>query len=116
MSIQSFQDLTVWQKSVELVERIYQLSSKLPSGEKFGIISQVQRASVSIPSNLAEGYSRNNRKGFLQFVGIARGSSAELEMQLIIIQKVYNLNVKRELELLTEVRKMLTSLSQRLRV
>lgn len=115
MAIQSFQDLTVWKKSFELVESVYQLGSKLPADEKFGIKNQIQRAAVSIPSNIAEGYSRNNRKEFFQFIGIARGSSAELETQLLIIQKAYKFNVEPELELLKEIRKMLTSLSQKLR-
>lgn len=115
MAIQSFKDLIVWQKSFELVEKIYQLSPKLPKDEKFGIKSQIQRAATSIPSNIAEGYSRNSRKEFFQFIGIARGSGAELETQLLIIKKVYGVDVAAELELLTEIRKMLTVLSQKIR-
>lgn len=114
-TIQSFQDLTVWQKSITLVENIYELSAKLPASEKFGLTSQLQKTAVSIPSNIAEGYSRNNRREFSQFTGISRGSAAELETQLIIVKKVYGLDINPELELLTEIRKMLTSLSQKLR-
>lgn len=116
MAIQSFRDLTVWQKSFELVENIYLCTSKLPREEKFGIVGQLQRAAVSIPSNIAEGCARNNRKEYLQFVGIARGSAAELETQLLIVQKVYRMDVEKELMLLAEVRKMLTTLSQKLRI
>ncbi|MEK7095938.1 MAG: four helix bundle protein [Patescibacteria group bacterium] len=116
MAIQSFKDLTVWQKSFELVEKIYIFTSKLPSEEKFGITSQLRRCAVSIPSNIAEGYARNNRREFSQFIGIARGSAAELETQLLIVRKVYEADVQSELDLLTEVRKMLTSLSQKIRV
>ena len=116
MAIQSFQDLTVWQKSFDLVEKIYIFTSKLPSEEKFGIISQIRRSAVSVPSNIAEGFGRNNRKEFSQFIGIARGSAAELETQLLIVKKVYGIELTAELKLLTEVRKMLTSLSQKIRV
>ncbi|MBI2285410.1 four helix bundle protein [Candidatus Saccharibacteria bacterium] len=114
-TIRSFRDLTVWQKSFDLVEKVYLLTSKLPQEEKFGIISQIQRTAVSIPSNIAEGYARNNRKEYLQFVGIARGSGAELETQLLLIQKIYKLDLAEELSLLTEIRKMLTVLNQSLR-
>ena len=116
MAIQSFQDLTVWQKSFELVEKVYQCTSQLPVEERYGIISQLQRSAISVPSNIAEGFSRNNRREFSQFIGIARGSAAELETQLLIVKKVYKTDVEIELELLTEVRKMLTSLSQKIRV
>lgn len=115
MAIQSFRDLTVWQKSFDLAERIYIFTSKLPAEEKFGITSQIRRCAVSVPSNIAEGCARNNRKEYLQFVGIARGSAAELETQLLIVQKVYRLDVEKELLLLTEIRRMLTVLNQKLR-
>jgi four helix bundle protein len=98
LTVQSFQDLTVWQKSLELTEKIYELSSNLPKEEKFGIISQIQRSAISIPSNIAEGYCRNNRKEYCQFIGIARGSAAELETQLIIIQRVYKLDTTNALD------------------
>lgn len=115
MAIQSFKELTVWQKSFQLAEMVYACATQTPKEEKYGIISQLQRASVSIPSNIAEGCSRNNRKEFAQFIGIARGSAAELETQLLLAQKIYGLNLTLELKLLTEVQKMLTKLSQSLR-
>jgi four helix bundle protein len=114
-TVQSFRDLEVWQKSFELTERVYQLSKGLPGNEKFGIISQIQRSAVSIPSNIAVGASRNNRKEYIQFIGIARGSAAELETQLLLVQKIYNLELNSELELLDQVERMLTRLSQSLR-
>lgn len=83
----SFKDLTVWQKSVNLSVNIYELTAKLPNTEKFGLSSQLRRAAVAIPSNIAEGYRRNNRKEYIQFCGIALGSAAELETQLIIISE-----------------------------
>ncbi len=116
MAVQSFRELTVWQKSFELTERVYKLSVLLPKEEKFGIVSQIQRAATSIASNIAEGSARNNRKEFLQFVGISRGSAAELETQPLLIQNIYKINLKPELELLNEIQKMLTRLNQKLRV
>jgi len=115
MSIQSFRDLTVWQKSFELTEKVYKLSDSLPQEEKFGIRSQIQRSAISIASNIAEGSARNNRKEFVQFIGISRGSAAELETQLLLVQKIYKIDLKSELDLLKEVQKMLTRLNQKLR-
>jgi four helix bundle protein len=114
-AIRSFRDLTVWQKSFELTEGVYKITTQLPKEEKFGLASQLQRCATSIPSNIAEGCSRNNRGEYLHFIGIARGSAAELETQLLLTQKIYNINLHEEIKLLTEVRKMLTTLSQRLR-
>ena len=114
-SVKSFRDLKVWQKPFDLAEKIYQIGSQLPSAEKFGIASQIHRAAVSIPSNIAEGASRNNRREYIQFVGIARGSAAELETQLLLLQKVYGLGLDKELQILDEVQRMLTRLSQKLR-
>ncbi len=115
MPVQSFRDLTVWQKSFDLAEKVYIRCGQLPKEEKFGLVSQTQRSAVSIPSNIAEGCSRNNRGEYIQFVGIARGSAAELETQLLLAQNIYKLDLSEELAMLTEVRKMLTRLSQTLR-
>lgn len=115
MPIKSYKDLLVWQKSFYLTQEAYKFSSKLPQSEKFGLVSQLQRSSLSIPSNIAEGCSRNNRGEYSQFIGIARGSAAELETQLRLAQKIYDIDASQEIELLTEVRKMLTRLSQKLR-
>jgi ribosomal protein L21 len=68
------QDLTVWQKSFDLAKKVYLSSRELPDSERFGIISQIQRAAFSIPSNIAEGCARNNRGEYVHFIGIARGS------------------------------------------
>lgn len=85
---QGYKDLSIWQDSMELVELIYRLTNKFPSSEKFGLISQMRRSSVSIPSNIAEGWSRKLDKVYLQFVRIAQGSAAELETQIIISSKL----------------------------
>lgn len=105
---ESYKDLIVWQKSVELAGTIYDLTDQLPKSEQFGLSSQMQRAAVSIPSNIAEGYDRNHSGEYRQFLGISYGSSAELETELIICQKRYGtLNYENIFSLLQEVRKML---------
>ena len=79
----SYKDLIVWQKSILLVKQIYKLTSIFPSDEKFGLISQLRRAAVSIPSNIAEGQARRTTGDFIHFVSNAEGSVAEVETQLI---------------------------------
>lgn len=88
MKIISYKQLIVWRKSIELVKSIYKLTSLFPKDELYGIISQIRRASISIPSNIAEGYGRRSHKEYLQFYSIAYGSSLELETQLIIANKL----------------------------
>lgn len=79
-----YKDLIVWNKSVDLCVQIYKLTRGLPSEEKFGIVSQIRRCAVSIPSNIAEGAGRNSKGEFNQFLGVATGSLFELETQLVI--------------------------------
>ena len=83
--------LSVWQKALELTEHIYVFSRLLPAEEKFGLISQMRRCSVSIPSNIAEGAARHSDKEFLRFLNIAKGSLAELETQIILCSRLYAL-------------------------
>jgi four helix bundle protein len=85
MTAGSYKDLIVWQKSIILVKTIYGLTGTLPSEEKFGIVSQMRRASVSIPSNIAEGHARRTTGDYVRFVSNAEGSLAELETQIIIL-------------------------------
>ncbi|HUY62499.1 MAG TPA: four helix bundle protein [Candidatus Paceibacterota bacterium] len=85
----SFKDLLIWQKPVSLAKAIYTLTAHLPRSEEFGLSSQLRRAAVSIPSNIAEGSKRGTRKDFRQFLHIARGSAAELETQLLIAADIY---------------------------
>jgi four helix bundle protein len=80
--IRDYKDLHVWQKAMELAKQIYLLTNRFPSEEKFGLISQMRRAAVSIPSNIAEGQDRNTTGEFLQFLSHAERSSAELDTQL----------------------------------
>ncbi|OVE79108.1 hypothetical protein BVY00_01205 [bacterium G20] len=110
MKTKSYKDLLVWQKGISLVEQIYILTKKLPAEEKFGLSSQLQRAAVSIPSNIAEGYKRHNIREYVQFSGIAAGSLAELETQLVIVSKIYSdICVSNLLKDTDELQKMLYS-------
>jgi len=79
-----YRDLLVWQKGIALVKRIYQITQSFPAEEKYGLVSQMRRAAVSIPSNIAEGQARHTTGEFIQFISHAEGSVAELETQLII--------------------------------
>ena len=83
-SLNSYRELVVWQKSIDLAGKIYSITRNYPVEEKFGIISQMRRAATSIPANIAEGQARRNTGEFLQSLGIARGSLAELETFLIL--------------------------------
>ncbi len=86
--MKTYKDLDVWKKSIELVIELYRITKLLPIEEKFGLVSQMRRCTVSIPSNIAEGYARKNRKENAQFVNIAFGSGTELETQIIIVKKL----------------------------
>ncbi len=115
MDNKSFKELVVWQKGVKLVEDVYCITKKLPESEKFGISSQMNRAAVSIPSNIAEGQKREGKQEFKRFVSIARGSAAELETQLIVVKRLFNIDVNGVLVDLDQVQRMLTKLHQSLR-
>ena len=106
-----YQKLIVWQRSVELVQEIYRLTSKFPSDEKFGLVSQMRRAAVSIPSNIAEGRMRGSRKDYKRFLYMAIGSGAELETQIFIAKNLGYLQESLSADrLLEETMKMLNAL------
>ena len=86
--IKSFRDLVAWRKSMDLCKAIYAISTVFPDAERFGLTSQIRRAVVSIPSNIAEGYGRNRTNDYLRFLDIARGSLCEVETQLILAQEL----------------------------
>ena len=86
--IKNFKDLKIWQKGIELAKEIYQITQSFPSAEKYGIVSQMRRAVVSIPSNIAEGFMRRHNKEYKQFLYIALGSLAELETQIILSEQL----------------------------
>jgi four helix bundle protein len=86
--IKSYKDLDVWQKSIELVKEIYKITKYFPREEQFGLISQTRRCAVSIPSNIAEGKTRQYANEYVQFLYVALGSCSELETQLIIAKEL----------------------------
>ena len=116
--INSYRDLLVWKKSVGLVTNIYNLLPHYPKNEEFALTSQIKRAAISVPSNIAEGYGRNSTQDYIRFLNIARGSLYELETQLQI-----SLNLKyidddkfdQMFQQSTEIAKMLTGLINRLK-
>ena len=112
----TYKDLSAWQKSLNLAKMVYLSTADFPNEERFGLVNQMRRCAVSIPSNIAEGYGRGSDKELLRFLYVALGSSNELETQLILsfelsfmseeaFKNVQNLN--------TEVTKMLSSLIYR---
>lgn len=114
MESKSFKDLIVWQRSMELSAEIYRLCKLLPKDEIYGLSSQMKRAVVSIPSNIAEGYKRRNVGEYLYFCGIADGSAAELETQLLLTSKLFATDTKLAMSLLMEIQKMLHALIKKL--
>ncbi|MBM3261282.1 four helix bundle protein [Candidatus Kaiserbacteria bacterium] len=111
----SFKELVVWQKGVELAKEMYRTAQLLPNHELFGLRSQMCRAAVSIPSNIAEGQKRKTMKDFEQFLRIAYGSTAELETQIIIAESVYpDISFSRTKELLEEIQRMIPALIRKL--
>lgn len=90
----NFRKLEIWRLSMELVKQVYALSKNLPESEKFGLISQVQRCAISIPSNIAEGSGRTSNKEFNHFLKIAISSSYELETQLILANELYSIEIE----------------------
>ena len=114
----NFHNLKIWQKGMQLVIDIYKLSNKLPKEEKYGLKSQITRAAISIPSNIAEGSSRSSDKDFKRFLEISLGSAFELETQLLIIQKLNMIKteyIEQVLNALNEEQKMINTFIQRLK-
>ena len=114
---QNYKDLVVWQKAIALAKAVYQLTASFPAEEKFGLVAQMRRAAVSVPSNIAEGQARHTTGEFIQFISHAEGSTAELETQLILSVELA-LTVKErtadEFILLDDIRRMLNGLRRKL--
>ena len=113
----SYKDLIVWQKGIELAKLIYRLTQAFPSEEKFGLIAQMRRAAVSIPSNIAEGQARHTTGEFIQFISHAEGSIAELDTQLILGTELAfcrETDARSAFELIDELRRMLNVLRRKL--
>ncbi|MCL6448839.1 MAG: four helix bundle protein [Armatimonadetes bacterium] len=86
--MESYKELAVWQKAIELVTDIYEVTKSFPQEERYGLIAQIQRAAISVPANIAEGWGRGSTKEYLQYLRVSRGSLAELETHLIISYKL----------------------------
>ncbi len=116
--IESYRDLTVWQKAMDLAEKIFSLTAKFPREQNYVLSTQMQRAATSVPSNVAEGHARSSTKEYLYHVSVALGSIAELETQLMLCRRV-NLLSEIELEntlvLADEVGKMLRGIQRGLK-
>ena len=115
--MKSHKDLIVWQKSMLLVKRLYEITSSYPKDEIFGITSQMRRAAVSIPSNIAEGYGRLYEKDTVRFLSTALGSASELETQMLISKQLMlasDQEIDDLLMLNNEIIRMLVALSKKL--
>jgi four helix bundle protein len=96
--IKSYEDLRVWQDAMQLAECVYAFCQHLPKDEIYGLVSQMKRAAVSVPSNIAEGSERNNTKELIQFLYIARGSLAELQTQIKLARRLHKIEGVVEME------------------
>jgi four helix bundle protein len=120
VSVKDFRLTTlVWQRAIELSLAVYKLTESFPAQERFGLTNQLRRASVSVASNIAEGYGRSTRGEYIQFLGHARGSNCELQTQLVIAAGL-RIGTEQELrqanDLAQEVGRMLVALMKRLRI
>ena len=114
-----YKELLVWQKGMELAKAVYHLTKEFPVEERYGLVAQMRRAAVSVPSNIAEGQARHGTGEFLQFLSHAPGSLAELETQLILSETLGYCDARassRAFELITELQKMLQAMRRTLSV
>ena len=117
MQINSVQDLIVWERGIELVRELYELTLRFPKQEMYGLTSQIRRAAVSVPANIAEGYGRGTRKDYAHFVSVALGSARELETLLVVsreVKFVSDQEIHHSRELLDECCRMLKTLRRKL--
>jgi len=103
----NFKDLKIWQEAMKVVKSTYLLTAQLPLDERFGLISQINRSAVSIPSNIAEGSGRTTDKDFLNFINISLSSSFELETQLILANDLFQLDVQDLIGKINELQRMI---------
>jgi len=115
--VRSYRDLKVWEKAMDLVVESYRVSRLLPKTEMFGLVSQIQRAAVSVPANIAEGHGREHLGDYLRHLSIASGSLMEIETHMLIITRLYipMEEVKCALDMVREVDRMLSGLTKRLK-
>ena len=117
MSIETYRELKVWQKGIALVKQIYDVTRKFPKEETYGLVSQMRRAAVSVPSNIAEGFRRFHNKEYKQYLYMSMGSCAELETQITISKELKFLTDNEEtdlLERLDHIGRMLSNLIKKL--
>lgn len=118
MALRNYRELEVWQQSMQLAEIVWRLSSRFPAEERFGMTSQVRRAAMSVPANIAEGAERHGTREFLQFLGVASGSLAETETFLLLAERLGLLpadRAKATLEQAATVGRLLHGLKRSLR-
>jgi four helix bundle protein len=111
--IKNFKDLKIWHKGIELVKLVYQITDSFPASETYGLVSQMRRSAVSIPSNIAEGFMRRHNKEFKHFLYITLGSLAELETQIILSEQLGFMNAAQSKTVQTDINeldKMITAL------
>lgn len=111
MALQNYRELIVWQRAIQLVMKVYELTKDLPADERYGIKQQIQKAAVSVPANIAEGYGRTHRGDYLRFLSIANGSLCEVETYIVIFNELKYFTTERTSEvwgLCQEVGKMLS--------
>ncbi len=116
--MRSHEDLKVWQESIQFVTQIYEITKNFPKSELYGIVSQIRRSAISIPSNIAEGAGRNHKKEYIQFCYISLGSLAELETQIIIasnLKYIENKTLKQFTTIIRHIRSMLSGLIKSLK-
>ena len=116
--MKNFKELTIWQRGIEIVKKVYHLTNQFPTHEKFGIISQMTRSAVSIAANIAEGSSRDSDKDYARFLQLALGSAFELQTYLVIVKEMHWTSVDEIIQVelfLEEEIKMIHSFIKRLK-
>lgn len=119
MSINNYTDLRVWQGGIEIVKKIYIISSNFPKEEIYGLTSQIRRCAISIPSNIAEGHGRDSLKDYLRFLSMSQGSLSELQTQIFIaleLKFIDEIKYKELMELCSGTGRMLKKLQQTLKM
>ena len=109
-TLQTHKDLDVWKESMKLAKQMYLATAKFPKEETYGLVSQIRRSAISIPSNIAEGAARNSNKEFIQFLYISLGSLSELETQLLLSNEIGFIEYSKFEDAIEHIRKMLVGL------
>ena len=115
--IRNFRDLDIWKKGIEIVKEVYLISGSFPQQERYGLISQMKRSSISIPSNIAEGFNRLHNKEYRQFLYVSLGSCAELETLIEISAELKYINEQKKtnlLEIINHESRMLSNLIKKI--